>query len=743
MTTPTTPHTSTPPEVQAHLTHLHVDLLEPSLTNPRKHFDEKKLQELAESILIQGIMQPILARPLPGHRVADTAWEPGRWIPRKTKPTHEIVAGERRYRAARLAGLDTVPVLVRHMTDEQVLEAQVVENLQRSDLTELEEAEGYQSLMRLTHANADQVAAKVGKSRSYIYARLKLIDLCEVGRKALRSGQIDASVALLVARIPNEALQAQAIKEMADHVHDGDRISTRVAAAMIRQRFMLRLDEAPFDIKAPALTDAGPCTQCPKRTGANPELFKDLKGSTDLCIDPSCHAAKVSAHQRAKMAQAHARGLTIIEGREAKALMPHAWKSHIEGHLRLDDKLDSPADEPLRKVLAKAMKHTGVQEVLIANPHDSGDLVAVLPTHQVTELLAVAAQLDASQATVDAAAALQEKTQAQQKAERAATAHKRSQEYESAWRWAVLEQVWAKSATQARAHKPDALSPNNRLARHLSLTLGKRLNADRAKRLNKLLGLDKVAPFETLMSHLDSNNTPAALLWVLVAEADVEHRPWLSDQDEANQGLLLAADVFSVNVNAVQESVKADLLQKYFAEDQKALVPLAPAAQADGVRGTGQSETKSVANPGKRKAHSPAALALAKPKTSAQEALQGIAAAMQNEEMNGGDCAPEETKPDGASAVGEDSRATAPDTSPSSKYLDAKALVQKEGRVTVRLLKESMGIGTTKALVLIDQLEASGVVSGCNERGARTVLQTVPTVAESLAKETTHVSDGR
>lgn len=614
--------------LQPHYTRLPLPQVEPSLTNPRKHFDAAKLQELADSIKASDIHQPILVRPLPGSRVEDTAWEPGSLRPRAIKPTHEIVTGERRYRAAKLAGLADVPVVVQHLTNDQVLEIQIVENLQREDISPLEEAEGYQTLMDRTGITADQVGHKVGKSRSYVYGRLKLLDLGQEGRTALRDGGIDASVALLLARIPDTAVQAQALQTLVEQTnHMGQRPSARQAAQLIRNRYMLALDKAPFDIKSQALTDAGPCTTCPSRTGANPDLFAEVQGA-DLCTNPPCHAAKVTAHQAATMAKAHERGLTVIEGREAKALMPSMYLNRIEGYLRLDDKADSPTDVPLRKVLAKAMAKAGVQEMLLANPHKEGELVAVLPTQQVTELLTLAAQLDAKAAP--AAQAMADKTEAQRKAERAELAQKRVNEFETAWRWAVLEEVWAEACSLIDRIKPDEhgiyycpepLSGNYRLAVHIATGMAKRLNTDRAKRLGKLLKLEKVAPIDTLVAYISEHRHPVALLWLLVAEADVEYRPWIEDVDAANLGLGRAAFEFSVDVATVQKAVKAELKEKHFAEDQKALLPLAPAAQASGGRGDEAVKAKG-------KKPNPAARARdVAPKTSAAEAQASIAAA--------------------------------------------------------------------------------------------------------------------
>ncbi|MDP3651635.1 MAG: ParB/RepB/Spo0J family partition protein, partial [Rhodoferax sp.] len=116
-----------------------------SLTNPRTIFDQSKLGELASSIKASGVHQPVLVRPLPASRLADTFdLHRARFGGRNTeRPTHELVCGERRYRACLIAGVKRIPALIRELTDHQVLEIQIVENLQRDDLSELEEAVGF------------------------------------------------------------------------------------------------------------------------------------------------------------------------------------------------------------------------------------------------------------------------------------------------------------------------------------------------------------------------------------------------------------------------------------------------------------------------------------------------------------------------------------------------------------------------------------------------------------------------
>jgi ParB/RepB/Spo0J family partition protein len=173
--------------------------LNASPLNHRKTFAKDKMAELRDSIRAKGVIQPIIARPL--------------------KVGYEVVAGERRFRASKDAGLVEIPAIVRTLTDTEVLELQVIENGQREDPHPLEEAEGYEALLKCTHANgerytADEIAAKVGKSRSYVFGRLKLCALCPEGRKAFYDGELDASRALLIARIGHHDTQRQALKDV-------------------------------------------------------------------------------------------------------------------------------------------------------------------------------------------------------------------------------------------------------------------------------------------------------------------------------------------------------------------------------------------------------------------------------------------------------------------------------------------------------------------------------------------------
>jgi ParB/RepB/Spo0J family partition protein len=393
-----------------------LSLITPSLTNPRKYFNQERLQDLANSIKPSGVHTPILLRFLPGSRAPDTDRD----------VIYELVTGERRWRASIMAGLDTIPALIRPLTDDQVLEIQLVENLQRDDLTELEEAEGYDALMQHADINADQVAVKIGKSRSYVYSRLKLMDLCQQAREAFRAGDIDASKALLIARIPDEKLQIKALGEFAAIDHRGDaRMSFRDAQDWIKQNVMLRLADARFKITDASLVkSAGACGDCPKRTGANPDLFSDAD-SPDICIDPACFHGKEAAHTAVIVEAARKKGMEVIEGKEALELK-FSRHSPISGHVDLDAPSEWDDEESkqvsLRSVTTKDEFKGKIK--LFVDPH-TGET-----KHIVTREVAAESQQKRE-------AKAERKEQAEYRAPAESEDQKRlrlSLEYEKAWR---------------------------------------------------------------------------------------------------------------------------------------------------------------------------------------------------------------------------------------------------------------------------------------------------------------------
>lgn len=170
-----------------------VDALEPSPFQPRRAMDSTALAELAASIKARGILQPLLIRPHP------TA--PGRY---------QIIAGERRWRAATAAGVTQIPALIRPLSDLDAMAAALVENLQRQDLNAMEEAEGYARLVGEFGLNHEDLAQAVGKSRSYIANTIRLTNLPDSAQAAVRAGQLSAghARALLAHADPEQALKA-------------------------------------------------------------------------------------------------------------------------------------------------------------------------------------------------------------------------------------------------------------------------------------------------------------------------------------------------------------------------------------------------------------------------------------------------------------------------------------------------------------------------------------------------------
>ncbi len=171
--------------------------IEPDPGQPRKTFEQDALSELAASIAEHGLLQPIAVRPRP-------------------MGGYTIVAGERRWRASRMAGLTEVPVVVKDVTDEQAMELALVENLQREDLDPVEEAAGIKELIARCGLTQEQAAQKLGKSRSALANSLRLLNLPEAALELLKSGFINTGHAKVILGLPTPELQQQAAQQIAD-----------------------------------------------------------------------------------------------------------------------------------------------------------------------------------------------------------------------------------------------------------------------------------------------------------------------------------------------------------------------------------------------------------------------------------------------------------------------------------------------------------------------------------------------
>lgn len=353
---------------------LAIDLLAPSKTN-RPVVEDEPLMELAATIKLHGVLQPILVRKLPPERLQDTFENPA-----TRHATHEIIAGERRWRAARIAGLRSIPVLVKDADAPHALVMQLVENLHRTDLSPLDEANGLLRLIEEHGYTREQAADALRKSRSHVYESLRLPGLCTEALVALRQGTLKRSVALLVAQRPTVALQQEFARKVLTGGPDNGPMSYRSALDLARRNYMTDLAQAPFALDdADLFTKAGACTQCPKRTGHAPELW-DKQGA-DICTDTACFADKKEAHYAHITLQAKERGRKVITGTEARELMPTEG-ANPTGYILLD-KPRKGDTEPLRKLLGKDVPEDKV--VLIESP--SGAMVEAVPTRAAGAVL--------------------------------------------------------------------------------------------------------------------------------------------------------------------------------------------------------------------------------------------------------------------------------------------------------------------------------------------------------------------
>lgn len=183
----------------------------PNKEQPRKTFDEGALQELADSITVHGVLQPLLVRPL-------------------LSGGYQLIAGERRWRASRMAGLKEVPVIIRELSDSEAMEIAIIENLQREDLNPIEEAEGLQALIDKCDYTQEQVAVSLGKSRPAIANALRLLKLPEEVRQMTKEGEISAGHARALLAFDNQAIMYEVAKQIVSDkltVRDVERLAKR------------------------------------------------------------------------------------------------------------------------------------------------------------------------------------------------------------------------------------------------------------------------------------------------------------------------------------------------------------------------------------------------------------------------------------------------------------------------------------------------------------------------------------
>jgi ParB family chromosome partitioning protein len=203
---------------------LDVRRLIPNRHQPRQHFDDISLKELAESIRKQGVVQPVLVR-------------------RNPQGGYELIAGERRWRAAQLAGLNTIPAMIKEVSDAEMLQLALIENLQRQDLNPLEAARGYQRLTKQFELTQDEVAATVGKERSTVANYLRLLTLPDAVKSALAEGALTFGHAKAILTISQPAAQHQLAQRIVDEGLSVRQAESAARTLSGRRRRLLRPTE--------------------------------------------------------------------------------------------------------------------------------------------------------------------------------------------------------------------------------------------------------------------------------------------------------------------------------------------------------------------------------------------------------------------------------------------------------------------------------------------------------------------
>lgn len=250
--------------------------IKPDPNQPRKFFDPAAMDELTASVRLKGILQPILVR-LDGKG-------------------YSLVCGERRFRAATAAGLAEIPAVVRILSDEETLEIQFIENIQRDDVHPMDEATTFKQMLenKLHAYTMADIAAKINKPESYVAHRLALNNLIPELQKDFWSGKFLIGHAVLFARLAQED-QKEVAKESKEW--DGKNYkSIEEIKDFIERDVLCVLSKAPFKKEDITLNPAmGECNTCPFRSGSNPSLFNDIK-EKDRCFKPSCYKIKTAVH---------------------------------------------------------------------------------------------------------------------------------------------------------------------------------------------------------------------------------------------------------------------------------------------------------------------------------------------------------------------------------------------------------------------------------------------------------------
>lgn len=353
---------SQPPTIDARARSAFIPLgnIEVTGWNPRKTFDDDRLKELAESIAKHGVLQPVVVRPKAGQR-ADTPAD---------KLKFELVVGERRWRASKLAGKETIPAQVRDLSDLEVVQMMIVENAERDDVHPLEEATGFQRLRDVHKQTPAEIASKIGMSLRHVQTRLQLLKLGKAVQAAFLENKVDATRASLLARIPDEKQQAQCLKEALGDDWNPP-MTTRELEEHIAETYTRSLQGVPWKLDDPTLSpSAGACATCPKNA-------RNMNGgkSADVCTDVACYENKSAAYWKhaqvalQKTASPTKGPVQILDEARAKGVFADGAGNGLHWNAPYVALTEKCPDDAKGRTFGEILKDVKVPVTMGLNPH--------------------------------------------------------------------------------------------------------------------------------------------------------------------------------------------------------------------------------------------------------------------------------------------------------------------------------------------------------------------------------------
>lgn len=525
-----------------------LDLIDDSPSQPRTHYPEDYIKGLAESMKAVGMISAMLLRPKAGGRF-------------------ENVFGHCRKRAARLAGMKQGPAIVRELTDAEAAQLQAVENLQRKDLDAFDEAQSFAAYIKAHGCTKDEFCRRTGLSRTQVYNRLKLATLHDEGVKALRAGKIKQEVATLLARVPGEKHQAHGLKLILEGTYgsgEPDELMTvRKARGLLREKFTLGLKGVIWALDDASLVEsAGACTVCPKRSGCDPVLYKDLLGDfttygnpkgENVCTDPACFDAKKTAQLKANQAALEAKGKTVIAGNKARQAI--SAQGEIKGgYIAL-----SAVKEEIKKAASKGNR-PAVTTMTLQDPR-TGKTVDVVKIDEAKAAgVKIATPKPARNAYASYGSPEWKAQEAEKEAERKIIREKADRASES--NMAVLRAVHAALAKAPRTDDELLI-----VAQHLI----RQLDTDEDQAMAELYGVKKIEDLDAMLPAMTVDQ-----LGLFIVECAIVDDVIVYDAKFKPDALLAAAARHGVDVDAVR---------KQHADEKKAAAAAAAAGIHKPVKG--------------------------------------------------------------------------------------------------------------------------------------------------------------